>query len=254
MTNFLIIATGFNCAEYVKPCIDSVKNQTPGNWKMQAVFIDDGSTDYTGRNISNNISGHAYSRLPIYYYEHFSLNEGAAYRRHQAIKKYSWYGREVVILLGLDDQLLPNALNTIAAQYEAGKWMTYGNWVNQHGFGLPPDFELEFSYATHLTRDYRKATYRSTAPNTFCVELFNRIPESDFMLNGRWLDTTTESEVMFSCLEMCGRDRIGVIKEPIYLYNQNLPNGTQRRLGQGYKNEVYAEIIKRPKKAQVFEL
>jgi hypothetical protein len=78
--------------------------------------------------------------------------------------------------------------------------------------------------------------------------LFDYIPKEDFKLNGKWIDTTTESELMFSCLEMSGRHRIGVIEKPVYLYNRTLPNGTQKRLGQAYKNEVYAQIIARPKK------
>lgn len=247
--NFYILATGFNCEGYVKPCIDSIVNQLPGPYNYQTLLVSDGSTDGTlnelnrlhppfGMNINIAFSG---------------KNLGAALQRHHWISKYAEPG-DVVILLGLDDELLPNALNTIADQYQQGKWMTYGNWINQYGKGLPDDFELEFCDTTHETRSYRQVKYRSTAPNTFRVELFNRIPVNDFQLNGKWIDTTTESEIMFSCLEMCGKERIGVIKEPIYLYNQDLPNGTQRRLGQEYKNSVYAEIIKRPKKAQVFEL
>jgi glycosyltransferase involved in cell wall biosynthesis len=240
MVNFLIITTGFNCARYVSPCIDSLIFQTPGNYTKRIVAVNDGSTDLTDFYL-NPYSGRHISII------HNQHNCGAAYSRLIAIKKYGRPG-DIVVLVGLDDRLLLNALNVIAEKYAAGCWVTYGNWINQNGRGLPPDFDLNFDDETHKSRNYRLVKYRSTAPNTFKIELFNAIPDDEFKLNGKWIDTTTESHLMFSCLEMAGRDRIGVIHEPIYVYNELLPKGTQRRLGQSYKNAVYAEMIKRPKK------
>jgi len=237
--NFLIVVTGFNCMEYVRPCILSIRNQKYDSFKL--VIVNDGSTDSTLFEIKKF---EGYFNFEIM---SFKNNHGAAFCRHAAISAFG-NKNDVIVLVGLDDELLPGALEEISKQYEAGKWMTYGNWINQSGQGLPDWFQLEFDEETHKNRDYRKVKYRSTAPNTFYKFLFDKIPVDDFKLNGKWLDTTTESEVMFSCLEMCGQDRIGIIKKPIYKYNQNLPNGTQRRLGQAYKNEVYAQIINRNKK------
>jgi len=155
---------------------------------------------------------------------------------------------DVVLLLGMDDRLLPGCLERVATEYRSGKWMTYGNWINQNGDGLPKDFNLYFDEQTHTSRAYRDVTYRSTAPNTFYKFLFDAIPEDDFKIGGKWIDSTTESEVMFSCLEMCGKDRIGVIEEPVYLYNQHLPNGTIKRHGSKYKYELLDIIKARPKR------
>lgn len=238
MLNFLIVITGFNCASFVKPCINSVLNQKKGDWTAFIVVYNDASFDGTQEILTQ------YKNITIL---KSNKNIGATYGRNLCIKTYG-NPDDVVILLGLDDQLLPNCLNTIADKYKAGAWVTYGNWINQSGNGLPENFELDFDQQTHQNRDYRKVKYRSTAPNTFKTFLFNAIPEQDFKINNKWIDTTTESEVMFSCLEMAGEKRIAVIKEPIYLYNQNLSNGTQRRLGQAYKNEIYNIIINRPKK------
>ncbi len=235
---FLIIVTGFNCKRFVAPCIQSIKAQTYSNYRI--ITVDDGSTDGTTPEL---LKWSRYCYDQVFYTE----NLGAAHGRHNAIHKYA-ADDDIVLLLGMDDELKRDALETIAEQYHNGKWMTYGNWINQNGDGLPYDFPLYFDDETHASRDYRKVKYRSTAPNTFYAKLFKKIPEVDFKLNGMWLDTTTESETMFSCLEMCGKDRIGVIEKPIYIYNMNLPSGTQRRLGQQYKNDVYAQIISRPKK------
>lgn len=255
---FHIIATGYNCAKYVEKCINSVVAQDYDNWVLS--IANDASTDDTYQQIviHAEIAADHGKRKIISFHEKDGVNKGAAYQRYANIitlsnpestpERYLIRPDDVIVLLGMDDELLPGALSRIKQEYDKGKWMTYGNWINQHGKGLPDDFELDFPDEIHATRDYRKVKYRSTAPNTFYAKLFFKIPEVDFQINGKWLDTTTESELMFSCLEMCGKDRIGIIREPIYLYNQNLPNGTQRRLGQQYKNEVYAQIAARPKK------
>lgn len=238
---FFIIASGYNCFDLVRNCVNSLKAQTYKNFT--ANLISDGSTDFWTDAILGKECNGVSNCLPFFYAE----NMGAAYRRWQHISQAE-NENLIIVLLGLDDELLPDALETIAEQYRQGKWMTYGNWINQYGEGLPKNFQLHFDANTHKNRDYRKVKYRSTAPNTFYKFLFDEIPVDDFKIDGKWIDTTTESEVMLSCLEMCGEKRIGVIEKPIYIYNQNLPGGTQRRLGQEYKNSVYQEIIKRPKK------
>ena len=249
--NFLIVVTGYNCQPLVEKCIESLRAQTYVKWT--AIVISDGSTDHTyyeAIKYSDNDN-----RIAV---KGYKKNKAAAYRRYKAIHNSgnSKQSEEtVIVLLGLDDHLLPNALERIKQEYDKGKWMTYGNWVDQYGKGLPHDFELDFPEEVHAERSYRKVKYRSTAPNTFKKFLFDQIPASDFKLNGKWIDTTTESELMFSCLEMSGKERIGVIKDHIYHYNRNLPGGTLARLGgeykmtgAEYKMHVYSRIIIRPKK------
>lgn len=244
MVKFLVVATGYNCSNYVGRCVDSVRNQTYKHFN--AVFVSDGSTDTTHEEILT-ACGSTPNLIPV----KFILNKGAAKRRYDIIH-YSDISEElddetVILLLGLDDELLPDALEIINKEYEKGVYMTYGNWVNRRGKVFPTK-SLYFEDETHETRDYRKVPYRSTAPNTFKKFLFKSIPEEDFKINGKWIDTTTESEVMFSCLEMSGKDRIGVIEQPIYVYNENLPNNTLNRLGRKYKYELLEIITKRPKR------
>lgn len=236
---FLIVVTGYNCQRYVEKCMLSVLSQTYPNFK--AVFVSDGSTDGTEKELQKHRSRNIEFMIK-------SKNEGAAKGRWEAIKEYAKKDETVIVLVGMDDQLRPHALHRIAQEYYVRKWMTYGNWVNQNGRGLPKDFQLHFDDATHANRDYRKVLYRSTAPNTFKRFLFDQIPESDFKIGGRWINSATEGELMFSCLEMCGRDRIGVIEQPIYMYNEGLPTGSLRRYGAKYKYNIMDIIRARPKK------
>lgn len=235
---FIIIATGYNCAEYVAKCIESVKAQSYTNWIMYVVS--DGSTDNTGKEALKHIGENILvAECPD--------NLGAAYRRYEAIQHSKGNPEDVICLLGLDDELTPNALERVKQEYDNGKWMTYGNWVNQHGKGLPLNFQLDFEESTHKARSYRTVKYRSTAPNTFKKKLYDKIPIERHKVIGHWPKSDTESEAMFSCLEMCGKERIGIIKEPIYIYNQRQKMSARERLGSNYQDGIYAEVIKRTK-------
>lgn len=237
---FLIVSTGYNCASLAEKCLRGIASQTYKNFT--AILIDDGSTDNT-KEILQQMKNED-DRIRIYISKN---NRGAALRRWQAINELANINDQVVVVLvGMDDELKPNALQRIAQEYDKGAWMTYGNWIDSDGKMLPPGF-LEFSEQIHKDRSYRKHRYRSTGPNTFKKFLFDQLTENDFIVKGKWIRATTESNLMFSCLEMCGKDRIGIIEDPIVLYNRRDDN-TVAREGRTYQNAVYNEIIKRPKK------
>ena len=61
----------------------------------------------------------------------------------------------------------------------------------------------------------------------------------------------TETEVMMSCLEMCGEQRIGVVEKPIYIYNRNLSTGTLNKYGREFKASIRDIIMARPPKAKL---
>jgi len=233
--NFFILVTGYNCAPLVKPCYDSIINQE-GNHTAKAVFISDGSTDGTDKEVL---------KLEGCYKIIGQNNKGAAYRRFKAIKELCTDEEDVIILLGMDDELKPHALNRIKLEYEVGKLMTYGNWKSDKNTKFPASM-LYFDSATHENRDYRKVKYRSTHICTFKRKLFDKLTEDDFKVNGEWIKATTESPLMFACLEMCGKERIGVIEDYIYFYRQRKDNA-RKRLGDGYQDTIYKSIISRPK-------
>lgn len=256
---YYIISTGFNCLEYAKKCIESYsKIEFSGEW--YAVFVSDGSTDGTNELIDSVNNSEVFKNFKGI---SFKTNNGAAYARNEAIKSLNLNDEDVIILAGLDDEIFPNALTEIDKHYQAGKWMSYGNWVDENGATLQSSgFNIEFSEEIHANRDYRKDTYRSTGLNTFKYFLYKRIPEDDLKIDGNWIVSTTESEVMFSCLEMCGKDRIGIVFEPIALYNRYKKDRSLNRVGLGkryrnnagreYKYKIYQQVISRPKRDQLF--
>lgn len=233
MIDIFVIVTGWNCSGRVRTCYTSLASQTYRNFK--AIFISDAPTDKS-----------SYECLDLPKKDWLKVqvnikNWGAAHNRYYAIKRHK--PKDVVMFMGMDDYIKSNCLQKIADEYKKGAWMTYGNWENQKG--KINSMALDFEQNTHVKNDYRKVTYRSTAPNTFKRFLFDKIPRDDFKLDDKWIRSCTEAEVMYSCLEMCPAERIRIIREPIYVYNQFLYNGTIRTQGSGYKREVLAKICAR---------
>ena len=240
---FLIVATGYNCQQKVRACINSVKRIRDRNFR--AVFISDGSNDSTGLFLDQERSVKPIDDRLIF--ESYSDNQGAARRRFTAIKKYANTEDTIIILLGLDDELKPQCINRITEKYNRGAWCTYGNWEDQMKEMLPDGF-IDFSEHEHVTRSYRTVKYRSTAPNTFKRFLFDQMNEDDFKYKGEWIKATTESNLMLSCLEMSGKDRIGVIKDSIYIYNKGRLDNARRRFGSQYQDQIYRDVVSKVKR------
>jgi glycosyltransferase involved in cell wall biosynthesis len=224
---FYIIATGWNCADKVKACVDSVKAQLYPNWRM--ILMADGCPK------TQAAIDREYLHVNIYKLEGDGVNRGAAYCRHRCARFAN--PNQVIIFLGLDDTLEPDALATIARQYQHGMWMTYGNWKDQAGVKCTVD--LRFPPEAHANNSYREYTYRSTAPNTMYAWLYDKIPTERFIKDGEWIKATTESPAMFAALEMSGPDRIGIIDRPIYNYFKGRKDNARRRFGSTYQDEVY---------------
>lgn len=230
MVNFLVVSTGYNCEKYAERFYKSLLSQTYENFT--ATIIDDCSDDKTIdilREINSDYRVSVYRSL---------VNRGSALRRWEAIRNFYTISNPetVIVLVGLDDELKPFALERIAKEYENGVWMTYGNWIDNYGKILNPDF-LDYPEEVHLDRGYRNDVFRATGLNTFKKFLFDEFTEEDFKYNGEWVKATTESNLMFGLLEMCGKQRVGVIKEPIVIYNRRQDN-TVNRMGREYQDEV----------------
>jgi hypothetical protein len=78
--------------------------------------------------------------------------------------------------------------------------------------------------------------------------LFDMVPEDEYKIDGQWMKATTESHLMFSCLEMCGHERIGVIKDRIYMYQRRRKDNARNRFGSEYQDMVYRHVVSMPKK------
>jgi|694.fasta_scaffold98160_4 glycosyltransferase involved in cell wall biosynthesis len=230
-----VISTGYNCAEYVQGCYDSVKSQQV-DCEVMLWMVDDASTDGTIL-IVEEIDDAAW----------FFSDEkiGAAHNRFNIIDVHDFFiqDEDIIVLLGMDDELLPGALQKIYEAHRDGAWVTYGNWQNQHG-------KLNRCTLEHKNQT-RTGAYLFTAPNSFRAGLYRRIEVERLKVWGEWQHVCTEVEVMYSCIEMAGWDRVKAIAEPIYMYRERLPSGTIAQYGANFKRKVLQEIQSRPKQQKI---
>lgn len=226
----LLVITGWNCEKYVKRCIDSVKAQTYKNYVV--AIVNDGSNDNTYNIIKDNIN----TKETLFI--NFNINMGAFNAREHAIMRSEDF--DIIALLDMDDALLPNALALVAKKYENENiLMTYGNWKNQHG--KPCHIDIKYSDEIHVNRDYRKDVFRCTHLRTFKKELYFAI-DKEKLIN---LEYYCDTDLFFTMQEMCGRERMAVIEEIIYIYNTVNPNSILKRFGRNLQG--YAEIVAKEK-------
>lgn len=231
--NLSVIITGWNCSQFVKTCLESIKNQTLKPFDV--VIVDDGSTDSTYMEMVKN-APHLSTVLKL------PTNLGTYFARDKAINECKG---NVIVMIDCDDYLLPNALELIEKQYHKGNIMTYGNY--QFLNGKPCPVELEYSDEIKKNRDYRKDTFRCTHLRTFSKDLYLSIPKWE--LTQSEIESYPDVEILFSMMEMAGPERIACIKTPIYVYNTSNTESTLKRFGKDYKG--YAEIVNRPKRTKI---
>jgi len=170
------------------------------------------------------------------YHETIADRVGAAYRRYEIIQNNPAINdNDIVVILGMDDELLPGAIDTIYEQHERGAWVTWGNWISQ--YNRTNSLLIEYT-----GQNIRQGNYFLTNPNSFRAGLYRKIPIERLKVDDEWQHVCTEVEVMYSCAEMAGPDRCKLITKPIYLYNERLPSGTLAQFGVRKKNEIRDKI------------
>lgn len=231
---YSIIITGYNCEKYANKCIDSVLNQTYKNFEI--IVYNDASTDKTMDVLEQYLRR---DRVDIKLI-HAEKNRGALAGRYKAIHEYAT--GDVVCFLGLDDSLKPDCLEVLNKYYSDPKVkMTYGSWVTVGGKALMVTTPYEDEVFSN--KSFRTSGWRATALNTFKVGLIKKVPIGVLLnQNGNFFDNCTDLAYSFPCLEMCSKEEIGVVTEPVYVYRYNHENTTLARLGRPHKTKVREQL------------
>ena len=121
-----ILIPCYNMERYVGECLDSIINQSFGDWEV--VCTDDGSKDSTGRILDDYAAGD--SRIRVIHSE----NVGVSTARNKAFDKSTgeWFW-----FVDSDDVLLDGALERIHQFVSSGKWdaVLFARWVDFSGVG-----------------------------------------------------------------------------------------------------------------------
>lgn len=235
MERFIIVVPGWNCEKWAKRCINSVLNQTYQNFLC--VVVDDASTDNTW-SILQRIDHQGKHRKFMYLKNEQNL--GSCYSMWRGINALDLNPDDIIVFLDLDDQLRWDALEVIRRHYRRNPnhLMAYGNWINEQG-SVWDISKSVYPKSVIKKRSFREVRYQGAPVRTFKYKLVKGLSEYDMKDNsGAWIRNCTDVAFMIPLLELSGEGRIGVMKEPVYIYNQGRPGNT---------NEVYGGIAGKTK-------
>ena len=222
-----IISPFYNAANYIEKCILSVAQQDYKNYIHY--LIDDASTDN-----SYEIAKQAIENLPKDIRNNFILsknnqNMGAVYNQINTLRSNSSDTHSIVMLLDGDDWLVND--NTIFQQYnqmykDDAVEFTYGScWSIVDNIPL---IAQEYPEDVKQNKTYRQHKFNWNMPythlRTFVYHLFKGLSDDVFKdQDGNWLKAGGDGALFYNVIERAHPDRIKVIQDIMYMYNDASP-------------------------------
>lgn len=240
-----VYIAGRKCPTLARECIMSLRSQLHGEF-VACVTIDGKDDQETHRACVRAIENDP--RITINWTER--IHSCAA--KLASIRILELKDADILVGLDLDDRLLPNALTEIHNAHRNGAWVTYGNWIDQNA-NVCKEFRL---LTPELMEHVRDVSWFLTAPNTFRMGIFRRIPESFFRWNDGhgYYETGFDGSVMFGAVDLADVGRTIGIKKAIYFYNRNREESVLRAWPEAHRLKVFDEQRAKPRLERLCEL
>lgn len=230
---FVVIVTCYNKAKWVGFNINSLKQQSYGNFI--AIYGYDKSKDNTLDVIARNIEDD--TRLILV---HNKVQESQLTNYFNCIDYLEQANlisdEDIIVELDADDWLLhPFVFQYLNQIYQDPSiWMTYGQYVHYPGGHTGGHFHLELDDEVDRLNNYRQATFPYSHLKTYKYHLLKKVPPESLINpeTGKIFDITADFALCMPMVEMAGKKRIYRVEEPIYVYNvsEDANNESQLRL------------------------
>jgi len=209
-----IIIPVYNSEKWIGENIDSILNQSYGNW--EAIIINDASTDRTYEIILDKVKGN----------EKFTVinrdeNVGSLANLVLGTNTLCTSDDDIILTVDGDDWLYSNTvLEYINNVYNSGNILvTHGSYVHLSDGGIGG-----WNSQIPTTTTYRMSGHWCTSHlRTYKYILWKNIREDDFMIDGEYMKSAGDLAIMYPIVELAGNDRIKFITEPLYVYNDVNP-------------------------------
>jgi glycosyltransferase involved in cell wall biosynthesis len=215
---FRIIIPSYNNSEWVEYNIGSILNQTYTDYEV--IYINDCSTDNTLQKVYKLVG-----KNPKFKIVDNKQNMGAMCNYVENSTKN--LGDDDTILCHLDgddwlyDITVLEKLNEFYKKFNV--WMTYGGMIVHTDNGLIEANPHNSPYPdeVHKNKSYRKDVWRASHFRTYRAYLWKSIDENEFYELGtkKYYDHASDLAFQFACLEMCPKEKIGVVPFLTYSYN-----------------------------------
>ena len=237
LTKFNIVVPFYNCEEWIKKCIKSIKKQKYKNFTC--TLIDDVSNDNSKNIVKNEISGDDRFKLVTNKTKKYALANIV-----HTINNLECSDEDVVILLDGDDWFASSrTLDKLCDAYEDNTLMTYGSYMYNPGGskGVEPS---EYPEEVIKTNSFRKDQWRASHLRTFKYILWKNLDKNDLKDGNKYYEMTYDQAIMLPLLEMAS-ERSKYIPEVLYIYNKENPLNVDKIKAQ--KQSELAQTIRNKK-------
>lgn len=243
LNKFKIVIPSYNNERWLEPNLASILNQTYTNYDV--LYIDDCSTDETFSQVS-----HIVGDLPNWKVVRNKTNMRRGYNLspyNPLIIDFMENDEDILLFVDGDDWLYEDTtLEKINQLYnQRDYWMTYGAFVCYPSGDIGNPQNTPYPDEVHLNNAYRKDTWRASHLRTFKWHLYKQIKKEDLIFSEtqEFYFHAEDLATSFPCLEMCPKEKIGVVPFLTYVYNvsqearDRVENDRSREPG-GYQYEV----------------
>jgi len=221
---FFVVIPSYNNTKWCEKTLESVFCQTYQNWTL--LYIDDCSKDRTGEKVDAYVKARGMEHKCTVL--HNPEQRGAMANLYFAISQAP--PEKVIVDLDGDGWLIDDKVfQTLADAYKDPEvWLTYGSYQIEPGMErgvgeLLPEKVLQNA----SVRSY--PFWVTSHLKTFYAGLFQKVKKEDFMIQGQFLQITSEVALFLPMLEMASHGHIRYIDRLMYVYNtQNSPSDSYR--------------------------
>lgn len=224
MNKFKIVIPSYNNSEWCEYNIASILNQSYTNYEV--LYIDDASTDDTYDKVLGLVGD-----LPNWRVVRNQTNMKRGYNispYNENLTAFLTDDEDILVFVDGDDWLYDDSvLDKLNDHYNTlDCWMSYGGFVIYYGddkeIGYPTSQNTHYTDDVHARKLYRRDLWRASHLRSFRWRVYSSIKEEDlrYTKDGLYYAYAEDLATSFPCLEMCGKDKIGVIDFITYVYNQ----------------------------------
>ena len=220
---FKVVIPSYNNEKWVETNIASLLQQTYTNYDV--LYINDCSTDSTPLLVSNIIKSYDLNNWTLLNWESNKQRGFNVNPNENHIINFCDDEDDIILFLDGDDWLFDeNVFQNLNKYYNTTNcWMTYGGMYCYPKGNLAHPQNTSYSLEVHNSKAYRKDVWRASHLRSFRWFLYNKIKREDLIWSktGEYYYNAEDLAVSFYCMEMCPKDKIGVVNFPTYVYNED---------------------------------
>jgi len=212
----IVLTTVYNCQDYIKRCILTIKNQEYKNFKCY--LLNDVSTDN-----SIEMAQQAFGDDDRFVIINNTKKRYQAGNYDLIIRDKDLVSDEDIVVEVDGDDWLPDSkvFNRVVDYYSDGKtWITYGQFIYTSGH---PGLSAPVKIAS-----IRESRFTASHLRTWKVWLWNKIQPEDLLVDGQYAECSGDVFFMMPMLEMAGEQNSKFINDINYIYNFENPIGDSR--------------------------